>query len=55
VLNLILGLRLEIELYLNEKDKVVAEFSDEKWLWDLALLCDVSRLASDLNTKVRGQ
>jgi hypothetical protein len=40
---------------MNEKDKVVAELSGEKWLWDLALLCDVSHHLNDLNTKFQCQ
>jgi hypothetical protein len=28
---------------MNNKGKVVAELTDEKWLWDLALLCDISK------------
>jgi hypothetical protein len=27
---------------MNEKGKIVADLSDEKWLSDLALLCDIS-------------
>jgi len=26
-------------MFINEKGKIVAELGDEKWLWDLALLC----------------
>jgi hypothetical protein len=26
----------------NEKGKVLVELGDEKWLWDLAQLCDIS-------------
>jgi hypothetical protein len=29
-------------LFISEKSKVVAELRDEKWLWDLTLLCDIS-------------
>jgi hypothetical protein len=29
------ALRLEAETTMNEKGSVVAELSDEKWLWDL--------------------
>jgi hypothetical protein len=29
-------------MFMNEKREVVTELSHEKWLWDLALLCDVS-------------
>jgi hypothetical protein len=54
VLKHLLALRLEIEMFMNEKGKVVAKLSDEKWLWDLALLCDISPHISDLNTKLQG-
>jgi hypothetical protein len=33
----------------------VAELSDEKWLYDLAFLCDISHHVHDLNTKLQGQ
>jgi hypothetical protein len=33
--------------------EVVAEFSDEKWLWDLALLCDTSYHSSELNIRLQ--
>jgi hypothetical protein len=35
---ILLALRLEREVLINEKGKVVAELSDEKWLWVLELL-----------------
>jgi hypothetical protein len=35
MLKRIRALRLETEMFMNEKGKVVAELSDEKWLWDL--------------------
>jgi hypothetical protein len=31
-----LALTLGMEMFMNEKGKVVAEISDEKWLWDFA-------------------
>jgi hypothetical protein len=37
---------------MNGEGKIVAEFGDEQWLWDLALLCDTSH---QLNTILRGQ
>jgi hypothetical protein len=54
VLKRFIALRLEIEIFMNEKGKVVAECSDEKWLWDLALLCDISHHFNDSNTKLQG-
>jgi hypothetical protein len=55
VLKRFLALRIETEMFMNEKGKVVAECTDEKWLWDLAFLCDVSHRVNDLNTKFQGQ
>jgi hypothetical protein len=40
---------------MNEKGKVVAELSDEKWRWDLALLSNISHHINDSNTKLQGQ
>lgn len=31
----------EIEMFTNETRKAVAELADRKWLWNLALLCDI--------------
>jgi hypothetical protein len=42
MLKRVLALRLEKEMFMNEKGKVVGKLSDEKWLWGLALLCDIS-------------
>jgi hypothetical protein len=33
----------------------VPELGHVKWLWDVALLCDVSHHLNDLNTKLQGQ
>jgi hypothetical protein len=49
------SLRLKIEMFKKEKSKVVAELSDEKWLWNLALLCDISHHVNDLNIKLQAQ
>jgi hypothetical protein len=51
----LLALRLEIEMLMNEKVKVVAKLSVEKWLWDFTLLCNISHYINDLNTKLQGQ
>jgi hypothetical protein len=48
-------LRLEIKMFMNEKGKVAAELSDEKWHWDLVLLCDISHHVNNLNTKFQGK
>jgi len=55
VLKRVLALMLEIELFVNDKGKVVAELSDEKWHWDLALLSDVSIHSEYLITELQGQ
>jgi hypothetical protein len=55
VLKLSSALRLEIEMLMNEKGKVVAELTDKKWLLDLALLCDISNHLNDLIPNFRGQ
>jgi hypothetical protein len=49
VLKSSLTLRLETEMFMNEKGKVVAKVSDEKWLWD------ISHYVNDLNDKRQGQ
>jgi hypothetical protein len=43
-------------MFVNEKGKVVAELivSDKKWVWDFALLYDISHHVNDLNTKLQG-
>jgi hypothetical protein len=37
-----LALRLETEIFTNEKGKFVSEIINVKWLWDLVLLCVIS-------------
>jgi hypothetical protein len=49
MLKRILALRLEIEMFMNKNGKVVAEHSD-KWLWDLALVCDISHHENECQT-----
>jgi hypothetical protein len=36
---------------MNKKGKAMAESLDDKWLWVLALLCDMSLQLNDLSTK----
>jgi hypothetical protein len=55
VLKRFLALRLEIEMFMSEKGKVVAELSDENWFWDFALLCNISHHVNDLNNKLQGE
>jgi hypothetical protein len=49
------SLRVEIEMFMSEKGKVVPELNDEKRHWELASLCDISHHLNDLNTKYQGQ
>jgi hypothetical protein len=35
-------------IFMNENGNVVDECNDEKWLWDLALLCDISWHLNDV-------
>jgi hypothetical protein len=53
--NVFLALRLEIEMLMNDKGKVVTELSDKRWPCNLALLCDISHHVNDLNTKLQGK
>jgi hypothetical protein len=55
VLKCFLALRLEIEMFMSLKGKVMADFSDEKLLRNLVLLCDISHYIKDLNKKLQGQ
>jgi hypothetical protein len=40
---------------MNKNDKVLAEFSEEMWLWDLTLLRDMRHHLNVLNTKFQSQ
>jgi hypothetical protein len=42
-------------MFMNEKGRIVAELTDEKWLRYLALLCYISHQIKDLNTNHKGQ
>lgn len=50
-----LTLRLETETIMNGKYKVVTEPTDDKWLWNLALQCDIRHHTNNLSTKLQGQ
>jgi len=41
VLKRFVAVRQEIEMFFNGKCKVFVEVTDEIWLWELALLCDI--------------
>jgi hypothetical protein len=40
-------------MFVNKKGKGVAELHDEKWLWDLTLLCDISHHIDYSKTKLK--
>jgi hypothetical protein len=42
-------------MFTSERGKVVVKLSDEKWLWNLALLYDIRHHINDLNIKLQGQ
>jgi hypothetical protein len=48
-------LRHEIEIFLTEKQKFHERLSDPEWLWDLALLADISHHVNDPNTRLQGK
>jgi hypothetical protein len=41
VLKRSVAVRQEIEMFFNGKCKVFVEVTDEIWLWELVLLCDI--------------
>jgi hypothetical protein len=42
-------------MFMNEKSKVEAKVRDERWLWDLTMLCDISHHLNYLNMKLQDQ
>lgn len=48
-------LRLEIEMFMNEKNKIVSELSDESWILELAFLTDITTFLNELNIKLQGK
>jgi hypothetical protein len=40
---------------MNEDSKVVVELCDQKWLWNLTLLCDIMDRLKDFDTKLLGR
>ncbi|XP_060876930.1 general transcription factor II-I repeat domain-containing protein 2A-like [Metopolophium dirhodum] len=48
-------LRIEIEIFMNEKNKIVSELSDESWIIELAFLTDITTFLNELNIKLQGK
>lgn len=48
-------LRLEIEMFMNEKNKIVSELSDESWILEFAFLTDITTFLNELNIKLQGK
>jgi len=48
-------LRLEIEMFMNEKNKIASELSDESWILELAFLTDITTFLNELNIKLQGK
>lgn len=48
-------LRLEIEMFMNEKNKIVSELSDESWILELAFLTDITTFLNELSIKLQGK
>ena len=55
VLKRFFDLRHEIEIFMMEKSKQVPQLNDPSWLWDLAILCDITSHLNELNTKLQGK
>jgi hypothetical protein len=49
-------LRSEIDIFVTEKGKtVVTQFSDDKWILELAFLVDITTYLNELNVKRQGK
>lgn len=48
-------LKLEVEMFMNEKYKIISELSDESWILKLAFLIDITTFLNELNIKLQGK
>lgn len=48
VLKHFIDLRHEIDIFMTEKSKQLPELSNPSWLWDLAILCDLTAYLNEL-------
>ncbi|XP_068089524.1 general transcription factor II-I repeat domain-containing protein 2-like [Hyperolius riggenbachi] len=55
VLKRFFELRHEINIFMTGKSKQLPELGDPSWLWDLAILCDLTEYLNELNVKLQGK
>ena len=53
VLQRFFDLRYEIDIFFIEKSTQLHELSNPVWLWDLAILCDLTAYVNELNLKLQ--
>jgi hypothetical protein len=49
------ALRIEIELFLNEKNRPLVLLTDSEWLWKLAFSADLTTHLNDFNLRLQGE
>jgi hypothetical protein len=55
VLTRFFELRAIIEIFLNEKNRPLAELQNNEWLWKLSFYRDLTKHMNDLNLKLQGE